>query len=379
MTTPKAGVRSRRRNRPAPVVAVTRAAGPVGAAVAEVLQRSATDGAGVAAVHALDLARGVVDGPLWRIGPLDEPDVLARLGDADVVVHVAVETDLAAALQLPARERRTAAVRAAQAVTTSAAAAGVRHLIVVSSAMLLGARPENDLPLPDDAPVRAEADDGIVGDLGEVEEVLRAAGRAHPRMRITVLRAAALVGPGVDTIVTRHFEAPRLLTLRGHEMLWQFCHVDDLASAVLMLVREDVEGVPIGPGDLRCLTVGSGGPMTAAQVEERTGMRRVEVPASMAFATAERLHRIGVLPAPAGDIAYVVHPWVVSAEALRAAGWTPSRTTADCLDVLMEQVRGRHAVVGRRIGPRDAAMGAAGAAVAVIGTAALLRRARGRR
>ena len=42
-------------------------------------------------------------------------------------------------------------------------------------------------------------------------------------------------------------------------------------------------------------------------------------------------------------------------------------------------IRGRHAVAGRRVDRRDAAMGAAGAAVALLGTAAVLRQARERR
>ena len=45
--------------------------------------------------------------------------------------------------------------------------------------------------------------------------------------------------------------------------------------------------------------------------------------------------------------------------------------------LLLEEVAGRHTVVGRRLGRKDAtAAGAAGATVALLGTAALVRRAR---
>ena len=53
---------------------------------------------------------------------------------------------------------------------------------------------------------------------------------------------AALVGDGFDTVTTTHFEAPRLLTVRGAEPAWQFCHVDDLGSAVAVVVARGVEG-----------------------------------------------------------------------------------------------------------------------------------------
>ena len=48
------------------------------------------------------------------------------------------------------------------------------------------------------------------------------------------------------------------------------------------------------------------------------------------------------------------------------------------LGLLLEQVSGHHAVAARRVGKRDATIGA-GAAVAVVGTAALVRIARRKR
>ena len=169
---------------------------------------------------------------------------------------------------------------------------------------------------------------------------------------------------------TRHFEAPRLLAVRGVETVWQFCHVEDVGTAAALAVEHRLQGP---------LTVGTTVPLSAEEVEKVSGMRRVEIPPGLAFGTAERLHRVGVLPMPAGDLAYVVHPWVVSSARLRELGWSPRHDGQECLAVLLEGVRGRHALVGRRVDRRDAALGAAGAAVALVGTAAVLRQARSRR
>jgi hypothetical protein len=81
---------------------------------------------------------------------------------------------------------------------------------------------------------------------------------------------------------------------------------------------------------------------------------------------------------PGTDLAYVVYPWVVSARRLRDAGWTPDHGNDEWLEALLESVRERHTGGGRRIDRRDAALGAAGAAVALVGTAAILRQARSR-
>jgi nucleoside-diphosphate-sugar epimerase len=364
------GGRRRLAGRRGPVVAVTGAAAPVGAAVAAVLVRRQGSPCGPSEVVAVDDVRGALDGVTWRLGDVTDPSVIDRLAGVDVVVHVADRANLGQALAVPARQRRMRAVRAVQAVTTAAAATGAGRLIVVSSAMVYGARPDNPVPLPDDAVLRAEPDDGLVGDLLEIERIVARTPRVHPGLRITVLRPAALVGAGVDTVVTRHFEAPRLLTVRGASTRWQFCHLDDLGEAVATAIEAGLDGP---------LTAACTGALTWADVEELVGLRRLELPAGLAFGTAERLHRLGMLPMPPGDLALVVHPWAVSAERLRAAGWAPWHTNDACIRVLLEQGAGRYAVAGLRVDRRDAALGAAGAAVALVATAAIVRQARTRR
>ena len=108
-------------------------------------------------------------------------------------------------------------------------------------------------------------------------------------------------------------------------------------------------------------------------------MRRIELPAGLTFATAQRLHRAGFTPAPVADLHYVVYPWVVDCQALRQSGWRPSYDNAMALEVLLAESAGHHAVAGRRLAKKEATITAAGATVAVIGTAAIVRQVRRRR
>jgi nucleoside-diphosphate-sugar epimerase len=247
---------------------------------------------------------------------------------------------------------------------------GVRRVVLVSSAMVYGAQADNPVPLDEDAPLRAVADGTLVGDLLEIEALAERARTAHPGLAVTVVRPATLVGPDVDSVLTRHFEAPRLLVVRDTRPAWQFCHVDDLVEALVLAATGTAQGV---------LTAACDGWLEQADVEAISGMRHIELPAAVAFGTAERLHRLGIVPSPASDLQYVVHPWVVPSTRLRAAGWRPVYDNATALGALLEQVGGHHAVAARRVGRKDATLGAAGAAVAVVGTAALVRRARKRR
>lgn len=358
---------SRHRRRVGPQrVAVTRAASPVGSLLARDL---ASAGDRIVGLAARSGTAGDVD---WRLTDITSPSVVQALGDVDALVHLAYDADLAASLLEQPAIRRGRLIREIQTLTTAAAAAGVAHLVVVTSAMVFGAREDNPVPLPEDSPVQAEDTEGIVADLVEVEQLLEVARQVHPGLQVTAVRPAALVGPGLDTMVSRHFEAPRLLTLRGRTPAWQFCHVEDLATAVSVIIRDQLDGV---------VAVGAWGSLTQEEVEEISGMRRVELSPAAAEGAAERLHRLGVVPVPSSDLAYVSYPWVVAPTALAEHGWYPAYDNSTCLSILLDSVRGHHAVMARRVERRDAALGAAGAAsaaVAVAATAALMRRRRRR-
>jgi len=321
----------------------------------------------IGTVLAVDLERPPVGGVEYhRCDPAD-PALVHALTGVHCAAYVAASTDLEADLAVGARARRERSLRRAQTVITAAAAAGVRHLVVVTSAQVYGADADNPVPLPEDAPLRAPGDVGQVGDLMDVEQLLAVARDVHPGLRVTALRPAALVGEGVDTVLTRHFEAPRLLTVKGAEPAWQFLHVDDLGTAVALVAATGLDG-PV--------SAGAPGHLSQPEVERLTGMRPVELSLSAAMGTADRLHRVGVLPAPASDLAFVAFPWVVSARRLLDHGWEPVHDNTTCLGVLLDTIRGSHAVAARRLDRKDAALGAASAAVALVGTAAIMRRRR---
>ena len=351
--------RSDTRSQPMPVVAVTGAAAGIGHALTVRLAASPK----VKRVIAIDGQRGDIAGVTWRVADVRDPALAGRLAGVDVVVHA----DLDLAPDSDARQRRAFNVRGAQTVLTSAAAARVGRVVLLTSAMVYGARPDNPVPLPEDAPLAAEADSSVAGDLLEIEQVARRSPRTNPGMAVTVVRPAALVGDAVDTLVTRHFEAPRLLTVKGCAPRWQFCHVDDLTSALEFTVGGGIDGQ---------FTVGCDGWLEQDAVEQISGLKSIELPARLTFGTAQRLHRLGVTPAPAIDLRYVVYPWVTDGAALRNAGWRPPFGNAEALRVLLDQRQGRYAVAGRRIARKEATITAAGATVAVIGPAAIVRRAR---
>jgi nucleoside-diphosphate-sugar epimerase len=289
------------------------------------------------------------------------PDLSARLAGVDVVVHTAE----------PHRESGELAN-----VLDCMAEAGVRRLVLVTSAMVYGALPDNTVPLPEDAPLQAATDSAAVAELLEAERIGAEAAQAADEFRVVVLRPAIVVGPGIDTVLTRHFEGPRLLHLKGSHPRWQFCHVDDLARAIEIAAVGGLDPAA-EPGKPIVAAVGSEGWLESEEVEELTGRRRLEMPASVALLAAERMQRFGITPAAASQLSYVVHPWVVQPARLPEVGWLPRYSNAEAL---AEQLANGGARRPQRFDRKDAAAGAAvGATLAAVATAALVRRARKRR
>jgi nucleoside-diphosphate-sugar epimerase len=302
----------------------------------------------------------------WRTADVRDPLFNRVLDGVDIVVHAASDQrpDVAAT------ERRALNVHGTRTLLAAASAAGVRQVVIISSAMVYGALPDNPPALTEDLPLRAPSDDSVVGDYVEVERLVEDHRRHHPELAICVLRPVTVVGPGSDTVLTRHFEAPRLLTVRDFAPRWQFCHVRDLAAACVLAVDAGLDG-PVN--------VSPPGSITQADVERICGLRRLELPSSLVFGAAERLHRAGVTLAPAAELAYIAYPWEVDPGRLLAAGWQPAYDHEAALRVQLVVAREHTALAARRVGRDDATRAAAGATVAVLGTAAIIRRARRRR
>jgi nucleoside-diphosphate-sugar epimerase len=296
------------------------------------------------------------------------PKLADELEGADTVVHLAVDRSTTS----PSEERRLTNIAGATALFDAVGVAAVRRVVLLTSAMVYGASPRNDVPLDEDAPLGADSSDGLVGDWLAMERL--AATRqavSLDQLEVVSVRPASVVGPMSDHLLPGLFEAVRLLALRDSRCLWQFCHHDDLLDALAAAATGAVSG-PV--------TVGCDGWLEQQQVEAIAGMRSVVLPPAVAFAAAERLRRIGALASPTSDLHYLQHPWVVGSQRLRATGWVPRWTNEAALQDHLQRMGdrvGRNRVgVDRKYATRAAA--GAGATLAVIGSLALAR-ARGRR
>lgn len=287
------------------------------------------------------------------------------LRGVDVLVHLAFRVE-------PMRdeaEMRSLNVGGTRNAFEAAAGAGVEHVVYPSSVVVYGAHPDNDFPLTEDSPLRATPDFAYSEHRLEIERWLEAWREEHPEPGVAVLRPTLVAGPGVQNFMSRLFEQPRLVVIRGHRPPLQVVHLDDLTSALVHAIDRRLTGV---------YNVGAEGWLSFDEVRAIVGRPTVEVPEEVAFSATEQLWRFGLGDQPPGIVHHLMHPWVMSAQRLVDTGWRPRHTNRDALAELVREHRDYLAVAGlraRRKTVRNATLGVAGLA----GLAALAAARRSRR
>ncbi len=298
-------------------VAVTGAEGFIGRRLIDRL----VDDASVARVIALDVADP--SGPARpklerRRADVRDPAIASDLQGVDVVVHLAFVLD-------PSRDEtamHAVNVGGTRTVLQAARDAGVRKVVYVSSATVYGAHPDNPLPITEDRPLRPNTPFNYAEHKAEIERWLWPWVAEQDDLVVTVLRPSIVAGPGVSNFISRQLDAPRFNAIRGHKPPIQFVHVDDVASAIVHTIHHDLPGP---------YNVSSIGWLSFDEVTAIAGRKVFEVPEELAFTLADRLWRLGIGEAPAGQVPYLMHPWVVSVDALVATGWRPERSNRDAL------------------------------------------------
>ena len=330
----------------APSIAVTGASGLVGQRLLPLL----TGDPAVERVVALDVREPALRSTKLEFHRVDIAGTELRpvLEGVDVVVHLAGVVDPILDEALMARVN----VEGTRRVLAAAADVGVHKIVRVSSATVYGAWPNNAVPLGEDTPLRPnDFSPALQG--AEVERLLAEWRAGRPDVCVTTLRSATVVGPGAERLPARIFLGRPPLRVRGAAMPVQVVHVDDLASALALVATVDLPGVYNVSADgwldadaARSLVPSSTVPALGRDVLERA---------------LARTWSLGIGDVPPGIVPYLEHPWVVSNDKLRAAGWAPRHTNTEAL---AEAVR---SLPPRRPGRTGALVAAAGGAIVVVG------------
>jgi nucleoside-diphosphate-sugar epimerase len=348
-------------------VAVTGVGGLLGRALVAAL---VIDPHGVERVVGLDVAlpvalTGLDTGPLGldlRAVDVRDPAVREHLDGVDVLVHLAFQMDPIRDLD----EMRSINIDGTRNVLEAAREAGVGRVIYLSSVVAYGAHADNDLPLTETSPLRGTPGFTYAEHKRAVEEWLWPWHAAGDGPALTVLRSAAVFGPGVQNFLTRVLELPRLPRLPDAPPL-QFVHVDDVVGAIVHALASPLDGAfNVAPDDW----------LPFERVLDLVGRGTVDLDHATLRRLVTRAHRLGLGELEPGVVELFTHPWVLSNARLRATGWQPQRSNEEALlETVLEHAD--HVALGRlRASRRTLRVAAAVLAVASVaaGVAALRRR-----
>jgi nucleoside-diphosphate-sugar epimerase len=294
-------------------------------------------------------------------------DLKPLLEGVDVVVHLAAVVDPIADDTLMARVN----VEGSRRVLDAAAAMGVRKVVRVSTAAGYGAWATNPVPLTEDAPLRPNAGFWPAVQAAEVERLLQEWQQIHPQVVVTTLRAAPVLGAGATHLWARLLTGPGRLRVRGDGAPpVQVVHVDDVASALALVVTEDRPGA---------FNVSADGWLAAEAAAALLPRAKVPpLPADVLRRALARTWSSGVGDLPPSVVPYLVHPWVVASDRLEALGWAPAHTNEETLLETVDALP-QSPFPTARVVAAAAAAAAVGLGLGVAARRVVHRRARRRR
>jgi UDP-glucose 4-epimerase len=176
---------------------------------------------------------------------LTEPTVDARIAEVlhrervEAVVHAAFRNEPTPDVETDHEIETIGSLH----VMHACAAAKVKRLVVSSSTMLYGPRPDNPNFLSEEHALRGHPGAHCVSNRAEMEQLLAEWRIRHPDTDVTVLRHCWPMGPGVWNRVTRYFSLPVVPMVLGYDPLIQFVHEDDCLHAYERAVLQPHPGV----------------------------------------------------------------------------------------------------------------------------------------
>lgn len=154
-----------------------------------------------------------------------------RNNDVDTVVHAA------AASYAPRAGGRAAlkelnVMGAMQLFAACQKAPAVRRVVLKSTSEVYGSSPHDPVVFTEDCTSRRPLGSGFAQDSLDIEGYARGLGRRRPDIAVTILRLANLIGPAMDTALSRYLAGPLVPTVLGRDARLQLLHEQDALGAL---------------------------------------------------------------------------------------------------------------------------------------------------
>ncbi|HEV7205865.1 MAG TPA: NAD-dependent epimerase/dehydratase family protein [Jatrophihabitans sp.] len=200
----------------------------------------------------------------------------------------------------------------------------VQRVVLKSTTAVYGCGPSDPAVFTEEMHPVDGGQVGYAKDAVEVEGFVRGFARRRPDIDVSVLRLTNLIGPTVDTALTRYLRMPVVPSVVGFDPRLQFLHEVDAVETLRLATVSARPGV---------FNVAGYGVMPLSQITRRAGKLRVPVPGPLIGLAGSLVRNSGVAEVTAEEARYLAYGRAVDTSALRQQfGYTPRYSTAAALD-----------------------------------------------
>jgi UDP-glucose 4-epimerase len=203
-------------------------------------------------------------------------------------------------------------------------AATVTRLVVKSTGAVYGASPRDPAVFterdePKDLPTSGYAKDAV-----EIEGYIRGFARRREDVDVTVLRFANIIGPRIDTALTRYFALPVVPTVLGFDARMQLLHEEDALAVLERATRKQLPGV---------FNVGGDRVLLLSQAIRRAGRIPAPLPEPAVAIVGRLLRNAQLIDYSPEQTRFLNFGRVLDTARLRTEfGFTPRWTTVQAFD-----------------------------------------------
>jgi 1-acyl-sn-glycerol-3-phosphate acyltransferase/nucleoside-diphosphate-sugar epimerase len=210
----------------------------------------------------------------------------------------------------------------AEAVFQQCADAGIKRLVLLSSAAIYGASPHNPGLISESRSPSRNGKNPIGGRWADLEGTASIYLGGHPGTRLTILRPAPVLAPRGQDYFSRLFRRRLISVLPGHDPSIQVLSPEDLVAAICRAVDSAEGGVyNIAPGQV----------IPLRKALRLTGSIRVPVPRWLQRMTRWVMAPLGLVHS-IDQLEYIRYSWTVSNEKIKQElGFTPANSSAEAL------------------------------------------------
>lgn len=206
----------------------------------------------------------------------------------------------------------------------------VARLVVKSTGAVYGASPLDPAVFTEGDEPNALPAAGYTKDAVEIEGYIRGFARRREDVDVTVLRFADIIGPRIDSALSRYFALPVVPTVLGYDGRLQLLHEEDALAVLERATKVRLPGI---------FNVGGDGVLLLSQAIRRVGRIPVPVPESAVGAVGRLLRSVALVDYSPEQTRFLNFGRVLDTTRLRNQfGFVPRWTTAQAFD---DYVHGR--------------------------------------